>query len=130
MIIQITHRTGHQRVKRSMKNNGKITLAIACSLFAMTVPPQAPLSAYILFGPEEIVQAGGADISVPGFSVPSFVRWNGDDLPDLVVGEGGLGTYEGKVRVYINTGARGSPAFNGFFYVQSEGSDLASPSGG
>ncbi len=113
-----------------MKNNGKNLLAIACSLLAMTVPPQASLSAQISFGPAETVQAGGVDISVPGFSVPSFARWNGDDLPDLVVGEGGLGTYDGKVRVYINTGSSGSPAFGSFFYVQSEGSDLASPSSG
>lgn len=82
------------------------------------------------FGPEELVQAGGVDITVAGYSVPSFVRWNGDDLPDLIVGEGGLGLYEGKVRVYLNAGSPGNPTFSDFFYAQSNGSDLASPSVG
>lgn len=113
-----------------MKNNGKNILMIAYFLLAMTVLPPSPLSAQTSFESEEIVQAGGVDISVPGFSVPSFVHWNNDGLPDLVVGEGGLGTYDGKVRVYINNGAPGNPAFSSFFYVQSEGSDLTSPSGG
>jgi hypothetical protein len=113
-----------------MKDNGKNVLVIVYFLFAMTVLHPAHLPAQTSFGPEEIVQVGSVDISVPGFSVPSFVDWNGDDLPDLIVGEGGLGSYDGKVRVYINTGAPGSPAFSSFFYVQSEGSNLVSPSGG
>ena len=75
-------------------------------------------------GPEEFVALrDGTEITVPGYSVPSFVRWDGDDLPDLVVGEGG-GT-PGKVRVYLNTGTRGQPAFDTFFYAQSQGVDLS-----
>lgn len=62
--------------------------------------------------------------------MPSFVRWDGDALPDLVIGEGGLGLDDGKVRVYLNAGAPGNPAFGGFFYVQSNGTDLVSPSSG
>jgi len=54
-------------------------------------------------GPEELVQTNGVDIQVPGYSVPSFVDWNNDNLKDLVVGEGG-GFGDAKVRVYINVG--------------------------
>lgn len=39
-------------------------------------------------GAGELVRAGGADIAVPGYSVPSFTHWDDDGLMDLVVGEG------------------------------------------
>jgi hypothetical protein len=81
-------------------------------------------------GPEERVQAGGADIVVPGYSVPSFVLWDGDSLRDLVVGEGGGTTPDGKIRVYLNVGTEGEPEFSDHAYVQSEGSDLILPGGG
>ncbi len=87
-------------------------------------------SAGLVLGPEQIVKAGGTNISVPGYSVPSFVHWNGDGLKDLVVGEGSGLTGFGRVRVYINSGTSGNPAFTGYFYAQSEGSDLQSPGGG
>jgi hypothetical protein len=75
-------------------------------------------------GAEEFVALdSGEEIVVPGYSVPSFVRWDGDDLPDLVVGEGG--DTPGKVRVYLNTGTAGQPAFETFFYAQSNGADLS-----
>ncbi len=81
------------------------------------------------FGPEEIVMADGLDIQVPGYSVPSFVDWNNDDLQDLVIGQGG-GSGDAKVRVYLNVGTEAEPAFSDFFYVQSEGSDLTCPASG
>jgi hypothetical protein len=75
------------------------------------------------FGPEQFVQAGGVDIQVPGYSVPSLADWNGDGLKDLVVGEGG-GGFPGKVRVYLNVGTVTQPQFRDFFYAQSSGADL------
>lgn len=81
------------------------------------------------FGPAEFVQAGGTDIVVPGYSVPSFAYWNDDDLRDLIVGEG-VAEFPGKVRVYLNVGTQSSPAFAGFFYAQSLGADLEVPAEG
>lgn len=89
-----------------------------------------PVRADLVLGPEGLVQAGGVDIDVPGYSVPSFVFWNSDTLKDLVVGEGGGGVTEGKVRVYLNVGTPGNPQFNDYFYVQSSGADLISPGAG
>lgn len=93
---------------------------------AAVVPAQ--VTAGLLLGLEELVQANGADISVTGYSVPSFVRWDADELPDLVLGElaeGGAAT--GKVRVYLNVGTTSNPQFGDHFFVQSEGSDLTVP---
>ncbi|MBN1806543.1 MAG: VCBS repeat-containing protein [Sedimentisphaerales bacterium] len=80
-------------------------------------------------GPEEIIQADGLDIQVPGYSVPSFVDFNNDKLNDLIIGEGG-GSEDAKVRVYLNVGTESEPAFADFFYIRSEGSDLTCPASG
>ncbi|MHC4533302.1 MAG: hypothetical protein ACYS6K_05055 [Planctomycetota bacterium] len=80
-------------------------------------------------GPEEIIQANGADIQVPGYSVPSLVDWNNDNLQDLVIGEGS-GFGDAKVRVYLNVGTEAEPVFADYFYAQSEGSDLTCPASG
>ncbi|MFZ2146951.1 MAG: FG-GAP-like repeat-containing protein [Sedimentisphaerales bacterium] len=80
-------------------------------------------------GHEELVQANGVDIKVPGYSVPSFVDWNNDKLNDLVIGEGG-GYEDGKVRVYLNVGTESAPKFSDYFYAQSNDSDLVCPASG
>ena len=82
------------------------------------------------FGPEEqIHDVTGALIEVPGYSVPSFAHWDGDDLEDLIIGEGSA-SYSGKVRVYLNVGTAESPAFSESFFAQSDGADLALSGGG
>ena len=81
-------------------------------------------------GPEEIVQAGGSAIAVPGYSVPSFVRWDGDGLRDLVIGEGGGGVAEGKVRIYLNGGTASEPEFFDYVYAQSLDTDLVCDAAG
>lgn len=83
-------------------------------------------------GPERFVQAGGADINGLLYSVPSLVDWNGDNLPDLMTGEG---SSTGKVRVYLNQGQPGAPAFAAFpsansIYVKSNNVDLSVTGGG
>ena len=87
-------------------------------------------AAGLVLGPEQTVQAGGVDITVTGYSVPSFIHWDGDGLKDLVVGEGSGLTGFGLVRVYLNSGTPGNPIFTGYFYAQANGSDLQSPGGG
>lgn len=91
-------------------------LAVLCAAAAAPAFPD--------FGPGELVTAAGSPIFVTGASAPHWVDWNEDGLPDLVVGEGG-GLLPGKVRVYLNAGAPGAPAFAAWFPVQSDGEDLA-----
>ncbi len=89
-----------------------------------------PAAGQLNLGPEELVQADGADIDVPGYSVPSFVDWNNDGLGDLVVGEGSGAFPDAKVRVYPNVGTSSAPQFSDYFYAQSNGSDLTVPGSG
>jgi hypothetical protein len=112
----------------------KITRGLLAGLILFVFhlePASSAMAAGLVLGPGQLVQAGGADIDVPGFSVPSFVDWDGDGLKDLVVGEGpGPSTGLGKVRVYLNSGTSTDPAFTSWFYVQAGGADLASWGGG
>lgn len=85
------------------------------------------------FGSGETIQANGADIEVPGCSVPCFVDWNNDQLKDLIIGEGGYdggSTFPGKVRVYLNVGTESNPQFSDYFYARSYGSDLTCTASG
>jgi hypothetical protein len=81
-------------------------------------------------GFEDLVEANGVDIVVPGYSVPSFVDWNNDGLKDLVIGQGSGASPPGKVRVYLNIGTEYNPQFSNFFYVQANGVDLTCPASG
>lgn len=90
----------------------------------------SPARTQLIMGPEELVEANGIDIAVQGYSVPSFVFWNGDSLRDLVIGEGGGTSAVGKVRVYLNAGTNSGPVFTSYFYAQSLGSDVTVPASG
>ncbi len=105
-----------QRGRRHLRR----AAAVACGVALWAA---GPALAQPNFGPEQIIQADGADIDVPGYSVPSFADWNSDGLNDLIVGQGS-GTELVRVRVYVNTGTPGSPQFEDYFYAQSSGSDL------
>jgi hypothetical protein len=62
--------------------------------------PQKPA-----FGPTERLQAGGLSISAEGGNAAPFVAdWDGDGLPDLILGSG-----SGKVVWYRNVGTKGNP---------------------
>ncbi len=89
-----------------------------------------PAIAQLNLGSEELVAAGGGDIAVLGYSVPSVADWNNDGLPDLIVGEGGGAYPDAKVRVYLNEGTAEAPQFSGFVYAQSGGVDLIAPGSG
>ncbi|MCP4247365.1 MAG: hypothetical protein GY778_09990 [bacterium] len=83
----------------------------------------------LALGPEQIVQAGGTDLAVPGYSVPSLVFWDGDDRLDLIVGEGS-GSSAAKVRMYLGVGQPCAPEFSAFSYAQSSVGDLVVPGSG
>jgi len=104
--------------------------AMVAAIFVLCACVQGMADEGILnLGPQEFVQAGGNDIVVPGYSVPSFEDWNNDGLRDLIVGEGG-NNYTGKVRVYLNAGVESDPCFVDYFYAQADGVDLTCvPSG-
>ncbi len=107
------------------KNRVKPGLFFTAILILLSTPASATLQ----FNTEQLVQADSVDIEVPGWSVPSFVYWDGDGLKDLVVGEGGT-TIPGKVRIYLNVGTALEPQFSDYFYAQSEGADLSLPGAG
>ena len=86
-----------------------LRITVLVSSLALSVPVFAE-DGIVNLGPEEIVKAKGADIVVPGYSVPSFEDWNNDSLKDLIIGEGG-GTVPGKVRIYLNRGTASDPCF-------------------
>ncbi len=94
-----------------------------CGLLAV-VCAGPPAEAAWQLGPETIVQAGGSDIVVNGYSVPSLVDYDGDGRKDLLTGEGGAYN-EPRVRVYPNVGSAAAPAFASYTLVQADGSDMA-----
>lgn len=101
----------------------KITYLLVVSI-AVSVCGIGDVRGAISFAPVELVSAGGIDVDVPGYSVPSYVDWNNDGLSDLVVGEGGGISPSGKVRVYLNNGTAEAPEFSSYFFAQSGVSDL------
>ena len=82
-----------------------------------------PAAGLLNLGPEQLVQSDDVNIDVPGYSVPCYVDVTADGLADLIVGQGDYAS-AGMVRIYTNTGSVGAPAFSGFTYAQSSGSDL------
>lgn len=108
---------------------GRFTLPVFSIAVSILSVPGLAQEAVIDLGVEEVIQAGGVDIVVPGYSVPSFEDWNNDGLGDLIVGEGG-GFSPGKVRIYLNVGTAVDPCFVDYLYAQSEGSDLTCPAQG
>ena len=116
--------------RETMKNLTRTLKALSISFFFLLSIVVSASTAGLVLGPEQAVQAGGFDLRVPGYSVPSFVHWNDDGLKDLVVGEGSGITGFGLVRVYLNSGTPGNPVFTEFFYAQADGTDLQSPGGG
>ena len=107
---------------------GNRVLGLVAFLLALAILPYAQAGLHL--GAETLVVADGLPVDVIGYSVPCFADWNDDDLPDLIVGEGG-GVYAGKVRVYLNAGTSGEPLFHdNAFYAQSKGADLSVPGSG
>lgn len=106
----------------------KLFVCAVVAVQALLLIAAYPAAALLNLWPEEIVQASGSDIDVGDYSVPSYVDWNNDGAPDLVVGEKTADS-KGKVRIYLNVGSANAPAFSTdaayCFYAQAGGADLS-----
>jgi hypothetical protein len=102
---------------------------LVLAVIAVMLTPSEGFASLLRLGPEELVQADGFDIQVPGYSVPSLADWNNDGLADLIVGEGNYAN-PGKVRIYLNVGTESQPQFFDYCYAQCAGADLTVPASG
>ena len=76
------------------------------------------------FGAPARVLDGAAPIDVAGgHATPAFLDWDGDGLPDLLVGQ----FDGGKLRLYRNRGKKGAPRFEGFEEVAAGGAAASVP---
>lgn len=94
---------------------------LACSATGQAAP---------LFQAVTLLQAAGVQLQVDGYSVPEWADWNGDGLPDLLVGEGGGAFPESHIRLYLNQGAPGAPVYAEGSFLQAGGGDLICPGSG
>jgi hypothetical protein len=69
------------------------------------------------------IDAGGVPINVgPGGNASPFVvDWDRDGMQDLLLGQ----YYGGRVRFYQNVGTNFEPEFEGFSFLQADGSDVS-----
>lgn len=80
----------------------------------------------LMLQPGQALLAGEALLSPGSQSIPCVADWNGDGLPDLIVG------YQtaAKLALYLNSGTPGQPVFSTFTTLQAAGTDICLPSGG
>ena len=76
-----------------------------------------------LMDPFRVLSADGPIDVERGHSAPWFDDFDGDGLPDLLVGQ----FAGGKLRLYRNVGTATTPEFEGFEYFQVDGADGAVP---
>jgi RHS repeat-associated protein len=82
-----------------------------------------------VFDGAQNLQAGGSNIQVNAYSVPTMADWNSDGLTDLIVGEK-TSDELGKVRIYLNQGTNTAPLYNAYSYAQASAGELTVPSSG
>ncbi|MGM9727203.1 MAG: FG-GAP-like repeat-containing protein [Prevotella sp.] len=63
-----------------------------------------------------------------GLCYPAVYDWNGDGVPDLLLGEFSTGDRENNVKVYINEGSKKKPKFTGkyFYALDTKGDTISS----
>ena len=100
--------------------------SVLCVVVALTALP-ATGSLNLNLGPDEIIKfTNGIELTLAGYTVPSYVDWNNDGPKDLVIGQGGGGSFDASVRVYLNSGSASFPMFSqaNSFLAQSDGGTL------
>ena len=65
------------------------------------------------------------DVEREGHSAPFVGDFDGDGLPDLLVGQ----YHEGRLRIYKNTGTKGKPRFDSHTWFEAGGAAAKVPVG-
>ena len=83
----------------------------------------AALAEPIQLQPQTNLLASGVTLNPGSYTIPCVADWNGDGLPDLIVG------YQPawKVAVYTNSGTLAQPVFTTLFNIQADGADIVMP---
>lgn len=68
---------------------------------------------------------GTKDLKVASDPVPTIADWNNDGAKDLITGQ----YTQGYIRLYLNQGSDLNPVFNGFTYIESNGSPITTTYG-
>ncbi len=89
---------------------GIMTFLVSGMLGAEAPELEAPL----------FIQDNGQDLEVDYCSVPCVVDWNEDGVKDLLVGQFSYG----YIKLFENRGTDLNPLFNGWTYVESNGSPI------
>jgi hypothetical protein len=73
------------------------------------------------------IQAGGRplDVERDGHAAPFFGDFDGDGVLDLLVGQ----YYEGRLRIYRNTGTNDQPRFDSYTWFEAGGAIARVPEG-
>lgn len=99
-----------------------IPLSATCIVsYAAGPPPRVELAA-----PVKLQAAGKAlDVERHGHAAPFVGDFDGDGLPDLLVGQ----FHEGRLRVYLNKGQKGAPRFDSWQWFEAGGKAGRVPEG-
>ena len=76
------------------------------------------------FGPAQQVFASGHPLDVPYVGSSDFADWDGDGLPDLIVGFKEESEDTGKIALFINSGTSDSPVYNYSTMLQADGDEI------
>jgi hypothetical protein len=94
---------------------------LAIVLFAAAPPPLEELAA-----PVKLTAKGQViDVGRSGHAAPFAGDFDGDGLPDLLVGQ----FHEGRLRVYLNKGKKGAPRFDTWAWFTAGGKPGRVPEG-
>lgn len=77
------------------------------------------------YGPQYLIYSGGSKIDVGYYGAPCVVDWDLDGKKDLVLGQ----FTSGNIRFYANQDSNDSPVFDGYEYIDADGSPISVPSG-